>query len=128
MSNWGNYRNCLITLIIGRYNVSPGNSSTVWKKFNVDTDNVTGSQTSSDVNYTQLLTTGASEQTNKMNIYDFAGNEWEWTLEKTSDAISPCAFRGGSFNNNSSDYPASYRSRNLTTHSGNLLSFRSTLY
>ena len=127
-TSWGNYKNNSIKLSRGRYNVSPGNSSTVWKKFNVDTGDVTGSQTSNNESYMQLLTTGASEQINKMNIYDFAGNEWEWTLEKTSDAISPCAFRGGSFNNNSSDYPASYRSRNLTTHSGNLLSFRSTLY
>ena len=31
-----------------------------------------------------LLTTGASEYTNKMNIYDFAGNEYEWTLEKST--------------------------------------------
>ena len=41
-----------------------------------------------------LLTTGASEDAKKMNIYDFAGNAWEWTLEKTSSTSSPCAVRG----------------------------------
>lgn len=65
-TSWGNYKNSSIKLTRGRYNVSSGNSSTVWKKFNVNTDNyVTNLQTSSDVNYTQLLTTGASEQTKK---------------------------------------------------------------
>ena len=102
--------------------------TTVWKKFNVDTDNVTGSQTSSDVNYTQLLTTGASEQTNKMNIYDFAGNEWEWTLEKTSIVSNPCANRGVCFYDNSSDYPVSSRYHNITTNSYSNVGFRSTLY
>ena len=29
-----------------------------------------------------VLSTGASNDTCKMNIFDFAGNEWEWTLEK----------------------------------------------
>ena len=42
-----------------------------------------------------LLTTGASEYTKKMNIYDFSGNEWKWTLERTSYSGNPCAIRGG---------------------------------
>ena len=128
-TSWGNYKNCSITLTRGRYNVSPLSSSSVWKKFNVDTDNVTDSQTSNNANYYQLLTTGASEQTNKMNIYDLAGNVWEWTLEKTSDTDNPCAYRGGSFYDwPSSDYPASYRNNNITTLSSYTISFRSTLY
>ena len=103
--------------------------TTVWKKFNVDTDNVTGSQTSSDVNYTQLLTTGASEKTKKMNIYDFAGNEWEWTLEKSSYANIPCTNRGGSFDYlYGIDYPASTRDNLSTTVSYSFIGFRSTIY
>ena len=129
-TSWGNYRNCPITLTRGRYNISPADSSSVWKKFSVDTNNyVIGSQTSINENYMQLLTTGASNQTNRMNIYDFAGNEWEWTLEKTSDTDNPCAYRGGSFYDwPSSDYPASYRNNNITTLSSYTISFRSTLY
>ena len=105
-TSWGNYKNNSIKLSRGRYNVSPENSSSVWKRFNVDTDNVTGAQTSNNENYMQLLTTGASEQTNKMNIYDFAGNVWEWTLEKTSETSYPCVVRGGSFNYEGSNRPA----------------------
>ena len=44
-----------------------------------------------------LLTTGADSSFSVQNIYDIAGNVWEWTLEKTSYAYSPCADRGGEF-------------------------------
>ena len=127
-TSWGNYKNNSIKLSRGRYNVSPGNSSSVWKRFNVDTDNVTGAQTSNNENYMQLLTTGASEETKKMNIYDFAGNEDEWTLEKASYASYPCALRGGYFGDYSSDGPVSARGSYDTTVSSNYLGFRSTLY
>ena len=127
-ASWGNYRNSSITLTRGRYNVSPSSSSSVWKKFDVNTDNVTGSQTSDNINYNQLLTTGASEQTNKMNIYDFAGNVWEWTLEKPSGASYPCALRGGSFDRNGSDLPASGCIDEDNTFGYSYIGFRSTLY
>ena len=127
-TNWGNYKNSSIKLTRGRYNVAPGDLSSAWKKFNVDTNNVTGSQTSNNENYMQLLTTGASEETKKMNIYDFAGNEDEWTLEKASYASYPCALRGGYFGDYSSDGPVSARGSYDTTVSSNYLGFRSTLY
>ena len=126
---WGNYKNCSITLTRGRYNVSPADSSSVWKKFSVDTNYyVTKSQISSNESYTQLLTTGASEDAKKMNIYDFAGNMWEWTLEKTLKNNYPCANRGGSFVYSGSDYPASYRDAYSIIDSYADFGFRSTLY
>ena len=126
---WGNYKNCSITLTRGRYNVSPADSSSVWKKFSVDTNYyVTKSQISSNESYTQLLTTGASEDAKKMNIYDFAGNMWEWTLEKTFKNNYPCANRGGSFVYSGSDYPASYRDAYSIIDSYADFGFRSTLY
>ena len=128
-TNWGNYKNSSLTLYRGKYIIAPWESTSVWTSYDKDTPNyVTGSQTSDNENYYQLLTTGASEQTNKMNIYDLAGNEWEWTLEKTSVTDYPCAFRGGHYNNGGSDVPASLRGGNVTTSSDNSLGFRSTLY
>ena len=62
----------------------------------------------------------------RMNIYDFAGNQWEWTLEHaTSNSSYPCARRGGSYSNSGSDNPASFRDYNLTS---NTLGFRVSLY
>jgi hypothetical protein len=43
-----------------------------------------------------LLSTGASDRNKALNIYDFAGNESEWTLEKyTFNAYFSCIARGG---------------------------------
>ena len=129
-TSWGNYKNNSLTLYRGKYNINPGQASSIWKPFDEETKNyVTNKQTSSDANYKQLLTTGASEGTNKMNIYDFAGNEWEWTLEHaTSDTRYPCARRGGSFKHTSSDTPVAYRDDNSTSSSNDDVGFRSTLY
>ena len=55
-----------------------------------------------------LLTTGADTSFSLMNIYDLAGNVWEWTLEfcTTSD---PCVNRGASFDFDGSNSPAGVR-------------------
>ena len=45
-----------------------------------------------------LLTTGADSSFSVQNIYDIAGNVYEWTLEKTSYTFNPCAVRGGNYN------------------------------
>ena len=70
-----------------------------------------------------LVTTGTSEKNKVMNIYDIAGNVWEWTLEKTSNASSPCALRGGSYNNFGSYLPAAYRVYNYATNAGTIVVF-----
>ena len=56
---------------------------------------ITNAFTKSDSgdNSSALLSTGISEYTKKMNIYNFASNEGEWTLEKTSNSNYPCAYR-----------------------------------
>ncbi len=129
-TDWGNYKNKSLTLKSGKYNINPGSSSSTWTAFDTDTENyVTNKTTSSDESYKQLLTTGASEDTNKMNIYDLAGNEFEWTLEKTSSADNPCALRGGEYVNDGSYGPASRRDGGYTTYSSNSsIAFRFSLY
>ena len=64
-----------------------------------------------------LLTTGADESFSLMNIYDIAGNVWEWTLEKTSYTDRPCAARGGDYTDDGSNVPASFRGNNYTSYS-----------
>ena len=69
--------------------------------------------------------TGASGY-KRMNIYDFAGNQWEWTLEHaTSISGSACAGRGGLYSVSGSDHPASCRDYFGTSGNGG---FRVSLY
>ena len=76
-----------------------------------------------------LLTTGASEETRKMNIYDFAGNEWEWTLEYAkSDVNYPCNDRGGYRNSFGYSAPASHRLNRTKTLKDHSIAFRIALY
>ena len=75
-----------------------------------------------------LLTTGADSSFSVQNIYDIAGNVWEWTLEKASDVGLPCASRGGDFGINGSDYPAANRGSFATNHAISTVGFRVTLW
>ena len=75
-----------------------------------------------------LLTTGADSSFSVQNIYDIAGNVWEWTLEKTSNTSYSCASRGGSCGNTGSNGPASSRTDFFTTTSGYGFGFRVSLY
>ena len=115
-SAWGNYSNVGRTISSNKAKQTTNNGST-WTT-------ITGTKPASSV----LLTAGASEETNKMNIYDFAGNEFEWTLEKTSNSLNPCAFRGGDYDDTGSDFPASYRFSYDTTNADFDVGFRPALY
>ena len=121
-TSWGNCKNSSLTLNRGKYNI---NAANVWIPYTTDTENnVINSQ--KIANKYIILTTGASEETNKMNIYDFAGNMQELTLEKSAFARARCTYRGSSYGYN---YPASYRCDGFPTHSSSLgITFRSTLF
>ncbi len=70
--------------------------------------------------------TGFSESWKANNIYDFAGNCWEFTQE-AGDTFNR-AYRGGYYSLSGSDYPASDRSSNFPV-SGNIFNgSRPTLY
>ena len=126
-SSWGNYRNSSITLSRGKYNANPSSSSSIWTPFNTDTENyVTNSVTANNKGI--LLTTGASEYTNKMNIYDFAGNEYEWTLETKTNTFGPCSHRGGFYLYGGSNTPASYRGHDDTAATSAAIGLRPSLY
>ena len=75
-----------------------------------------------------LLTTGADESFSMMNIYDIAGNVYEWTLENTFNVDAPCADRGGNYFGDGSKYPAYYRSIGTTSFSFYTVGFRLSLY
>ena len=114
-NGWGHYSDVTRTITSDKAKQSTDYGST-WKV-------ITGTKSASNI----ILSTGASEEINKMNIYDFAGNEWEWTLEKTFSGV-PCAFRGGNYLLTGSNYPASYRDSNGTAYSSVVVGFRPTFY
>ena len=60
--------------------------------------------------------TGSSENWKANNIYDLAGNVWEWTQEANS--TNSRAGRGGVYNNFGSSVPASYRYDSSPDYSG----------
>ena len=126
----GNYYNSAFTLNGGKF--AKFGALADWKAYNSDEKSnlVEKSQKKSQSSYENgiLLTTGSTEATNLQNIYDIAGNVEEWTLEKTSNDRTPCAFRGGSFGNNGSNIPASYRSNSKMSESGLNVGFRFSLY
>ena len=117
----GNYPNTIFTITNGKYSLNKGanwSSSTYTKQRGEGL----------------LHTTGAVEQFKLLNIYDLAGNVWEWTLENSSYSSAPCRSRGGDFVDlDGTDIPAS--ARNLygkegdpTTNNYHGVGFRVTFY
>lgn len=77
----------------------------------------------------QVTGTNILNVTNKVdkqcNIFDMAGNCWEWTTETSSVSRSPCVGRG--YYTTSFNY-TSYRNRNSTSYAISSSSFRPLLY
>ena len=70
---------------------------------------------------------GSAEYTKTNNIYDMAGNVWEWTTEAYSTGYR--VFRGGGYGNNGGNSPMAYRIYNYPSYySSDLRLSSSTLY
>ena len=70
--------------------------------------------------------TGAKEEYKIKNIYDLAGNVFEWTMESFDTGIRVC--RGGDYGNSGSGDPSSSRDLCSPDHTTLILGFRVTLY
>ena len=118
---WGNYNNSeTFEITRGFYAVLNTSSYTLGSFNNVE------SNYSKMKGKSILLTTGATERNSSKNIYDVAGNCYEWTTEARS--TSSRVFRGGSCDRNGSGDPASNRSYGIPTISVSYNSFRPLLY
>ncbi len=129
-TGWGNYLNSSLTLNRGKYNIDPSNSVNKWIVFSQDTENhVVLNKTLNNETYSQLLTTGASEETKVMNIYDFAGNLWEFTLEHATSLVNyKSSCRGGIYYSKGNNYSASARAYESDTNGYYYIGFRATVY
>ena len=120
---WGNYYNANYTLK-GLYARHQGRTAkdNVWRWFPAYVYN-NGSYTKGS-EYTEVATgvtvEGDPTRNSACNIYDMAGNMWEWTTEtgkhdsKATDATNYAVLRGGGFNNYGSRGPVSNRDGNGT--------------
>ena len=109
-SAWGNYSNV-------SYDITSENA----KKYQTTWSSMLGTKKKNEL----LLSTASSEYTKMMNIYDFAGNEWEWTLEYAINNGN--VLRGGAFANLGNVNSAS--SRGINTQENSIYyTFRAVLY
>ena len=103
-SNWGNYNNnTAVTYTAGRGRYLGVNSS------NGSTSNAAVSDNSYHFG---IRTTASSEDVKRKNLYDVAGNQWEWTQESAylmNDSDLIYNLRGGCFGDVYTDYPVCYR-------------------
>lgn len=113
---WGNYNPSKyeITNINAQYSLNNGSA---WKNAPY-TKNSAGKV---------FLTTGSNVVFSKQNIFDFAGNAWEWTLENTNDSANTCVLRGGSFED-TTENKANYRGNSYSSFSYYSVGFRVTIY
>lgn len=116
-SSWGNYNNATYTITKGKYSSNEGNTYT----------SVNGSYLKQNAN-SILFTTGITQRNSSANIYDLAGNVWEWTLGKNSENSSPCSCRGGNCNNFGYDNPVNYRSNGTIAYNHYNVGFRIVIY
>ena len=116
-TSWGNYSSSKYNITNENAKYSMNNGST-WLESPLE-------KTSSG---NILLTTKASDAFTKQNIFDLAGNVWEWTLEYSSKASTPCTIRGGSYDSTSTENNANYRNNGNTTFSYYSVGFRVTIY
>ena len=102
-----------------------GSDSTDWGNYYnksikyTDTDGT--EKTSVTYSSSKRIPSGSSEETKANNIYDLAGNVWEWTLEAYSSSSRRC--RGGYYGSDGYSSPADYRDGNVP-NDGSVASIR----
>ena len=69
--------------------------------------NVAGSTGSKTKGSGKSIPTGSTERNKANNIYDMAGNQWEWTLEGNGN--NSRRIRGGNYNGSASGFSVGYR-------------------
>ena len=118
-TDWGNYADATFNITKGKYSEDYGETFE-----DVGEDGYPKAE-----NVPVLLTTGVTTRNSTLNIYDLAGNVFEWTLEQfTLYSVAPCAIRGGGYGNDGNNGPASHHGDSSTTYSYVNHGFRPVLW
>lgn len=120
-SSWGNYTNGNVV-----YKEGKGRYATI----NSSNGAMTSAFIKNDGNYHYgIVTTAVSEDVKKKNLYDLAGNLWEWTQEaaytNTSELYTQ---RGASFSNSYPNFPVCDRGWDSPEKTYTQYGFRPALY
>ena len=126
-TSWGNYQNAEFIVKEGnKYIERVGDIYDNWKEVN-------GSyikKAYSDEDWSGVvLSTGSTSRNSVLNIYDLAGNVWEWTLEKYNvSTTGPSTSRGGDCSVTGLKYLAYSRGNNSISSNDYTKGFRLALY
>ena len=80
-------------------------------------------------NSSTIIPSGAYEGANANNVYDLAGNAYDWTLESNGSGTGyGRSYRGGYYVYYGSSYPAADRSYNFPVYGNKGFGLRAALY
>ena len=99
--------------------------SSTWGNYSNYNSSVTSDKQVTDAG-TKVFESGSSEYWKANNIYDLAGNAWDWTQEANYANIR--VTRGGYFSYSGSSDPVSFRDYNNPYRSYSYFSARPALY
>ena len=117
-TSWGNYRSSIYNIVSNSAQYSTNNGSE-WLQTPYNKTSASS----------VLLSTGANTTFGRQNIFDLAGNVWEWTLENSNVSSQPCVIRGGSCESSAaSEITVNSRSNNTSTQSYWSIGFRITIF
>lgn len=119
---WGNYTDGNVTYTKGKGRYGAVNS---------DNGEVTSGFVKSDgTHHYGINTTAISETVKKKNLYDLAGNLWEWTQEASypNHTTESYIIRGYCFRGEGQSFSACYRGNDVATTTHTAYGFRPALY
>ena len=97
-----------------------------WGNYEDDTFSRTTGLINTFLATTGLINTGSKEETKANNIYDLAGNVWEWTKEAMLPDYQ--VFRGGDYDFSASYYPSYFRNNRSPDYTSSGVGFRPAIY
>ena len=118
LTSWGNFKNAEFEVNKGSYSIPKEANS--WININSKYKKISGQGV--------LFSTGITDRNSVLNIYDLAGNNWEWTLESNINGVESVVKRGISYISDGNEEGLNYHATNYYTNSNENDGIRPALY